>query len=135
MKKLLTLLTLIALLSACGQKKSNTNETKQLDLNLDKEKVTVLYFHSNHRCATCMAVENTTKEALAEYYQDSVPFYSIDMTSDEAKDLIAEYKIAVQTLLIVKGDVHKNLTNNAFMYARSNPDKVKKEIKTTIDSL
>ena len=135
MKKLLTILALVAVVTACGHKKNNTTQVEQTDFNLDKEQVAVLYFHSNHRCATCMAVENVTKEALSENYKDSIPFYSIDITDDKNQSIVKDYAVAGQTLLVVKNDKKINLTSNAFMYARSKPEKVKEEIKTTIDSL
>lgn len=135
MKKIAILLTILALLSACGNKKDKASSIVPLSISVDKGQTAVFYFHSNHRCATCMAVENTAKEALKETFNETVPFYSIDITTDEAKELMKEYKVSVQTLLIVKDDQRKDITSNAFMYARSNPEKVKEEIKTIIESL
>lgn len=134
MKQIITTLTLLLLLTACGNKKKN-DTTTPLDISIENGQTAVLYFHSNHRCATCMAVENTTKEAIEENYKDEVPFYSIDITTSEAKALMQQYNIAVQTLLIVKDDKRENITSHAFMYARSKPEKVKENITSILESL
>jgi hypothetical protein len=51
------------------------------------------------------------------------------------KSLIEKYKVGGQTLLIIKGDKVVNITNDAFMNARTNPDKLKAKIKLTVDSM
>lgn len=133
MKKLLSLISLVLILTACGSKGNKTTEAiaSNKSIAIDAAQTTVLYFHSNHRCATCMAVENVAKESLNE----NMPFYSIDITLDENKELVKQYGVAGQTLLIVKGEQKINVTNEAFMYARSQPEKVKAKIQSAIASL
>ncbi|WP_423130137.1 nitrophenyl compound nitroreductase subunit ArsF family protein [Gaoshiqia sp. Z1-71] len=97
--------------------------------------VKAYYFHATRRCATCQAVETVTKEALKEYYGDKVSFQSINREEDSKNPLIKKYKISGQTLLIVNGDKVENLTNDAFLNARTNPDKFKAKLKSTIDSM
>jgi len=93
------------------------------------------YFHATRRCATCQAVEKVTKEALKEHYGDQVTFLSIDREKDSENPLLEKYKVSGQTLLIVSGDQVKNLTNDAFLNARTNPDKFKAKLKSTIDAM
>jgi hypothetical protein len=93
------------------------------------------YFHATRRCATCMAVEDVTKETLKEYYADKVPFQSINREEDSKNPLLEKYQVNGQTLLIVKGDKVINLTNDAFLYARTSPDKFREKLKSTIDSM
>ncbi len=97
--------------------------------------VQVYYFHATRRCATCEAVEKVTKETLAENYGAKVPFQSINREEEKENPLVKKYEISGQTLLVVKGDQVVNLTNDAFMYARTSPDKLKAKIKETIDAL
>lgn len=101
----------------------------------DEAGVKAYYFHATRRCATCEAVESVTKEALKEYYGDKVPFQSIDREEDRKNPLIKKYKVKGQALLIVKGDEIVNLTNDAFLNARTNPDKFKAKIKSAIDPM
>ena len=97
--------------------------------------VQVYYFHATRRCATCEAVEKVTKETLTENYGAKVPFQSINREEEKENPLVKKYEISGQTLLVVKGDQVVNLTNDAFMYARTSPDKLKAKIKETIDAL
>ncbi|MFY9151658.1 MAG: nitrophenyl compound nitroreductase subunit ArsF family protein [Prolixibacteraceae bacterium] len=97
--------------------------------------VEVYYFHATNRCVTCEAVEAVTKEALKQFYGDQIVLKSINREEDKTNPLIKKHKIAGQTLLILKGDKAENLTNFAFMNARTNPDKLKKKIKETIEKM
>lgn len=97
--------------------------------------VEVYYFHATNRCVTCEAVEAVTKDALNQFYGDQIVLKSINREEDKANPLIKKHKIAGQTLLVLKGDKAVNLTNYAFMNARTNPDKLKKKIKETIEKM
>lgn len=97
--------------------------------------VEVYYFHATNRCVTCEAVEAVTKEALKQYYGDKIVLKPINRDEDKSNPLIKKHKIAGQTLLFLKGDKTVNLTNYAFMNARTNPDKLKKKIKETVDKM
>ena len=105
------------------------NQTKQAT------DVKAYYFHATHRCATCQAVEDVTKQALNEYNNNAVTFQSINREENKDNPMIKKHKVSGQTLLIIKGDKVVNLTNYAFMNARTNPDKLKVKIKSTIDSM
>lgn len=120
----------------CSYPQSDANTAKTVSLeNDDATAVQVYYFHATRRCATCQAVETVTQEALKQYYGDKIVFKSINRDEEKDNPMIAKYKVNGQTLLIVKGDKVVNLTNEAFMNARTNPDKLKAKIKSTIDSL
>lgn len=143
MKKL-TLILIIALwagvISAYAQCcNSKVAELTSTDTALAEEAneagVKAYYFHATRRCATCQAVEKVTKEALKEHYGERVTFVSIDREKDSENSLLEKYKVNGQTLLIVNGDQVKNLTNDAFLNARTNPDKFKAKLKSTIDAM
>ena len=106
---------------------ANSNQT------INTDKVNVLYFHATRRCASCEAVEKVTREALTEYYGDKVDFKSVNR--EENKELAKKYNIEWQSLIIIKGDSVINLTNDAFLNARTNPDKLKAKIKSSIDQM
>jgi len=97
--------------------------------------VEVYYFHMTRRCLTCQAVEDVTKEALKEFYGDKVPFAGYNLDEDTGKEKGESLDISGQTLVIVSGDSKINITNEGFMYARSNPDKLKQLIKEKVDAL
>lgn len=111
--------------SCCSNKSTTTN--------IDASKVSVVYFHATRRCATCEAVEKITKATLAKYFDNSVPFHSVNR--EEEKDIAQKYGVEWQTLLIMKGDQVKNITNEAFLNARTKPEKLEALIKSTIESM
>jgi hypothetical protein len=142
MKKIISILSfvfvigLLSLNAQCCNKATTDCETAKTTVqNQTKTDVQAYYFHATRRCATCQAVESVTKDALKEYYGDKVAFQSLNIEEMKDKSLIEKYKVGGQTLLIIKGDKVVNLTNDAFMNARTNPDKLKAKIKLTVDSM
>ena len=105
-----------------------------------EDRIDVYYFHNTRRCATCNAVEDVTKSTLEESYPEQmqngeITFQSLNIEEDVNEPLARELHVSGQTLLFVKNGKKKDLTNDAFMYARTNPDKLKEKILKTIDSL
>lgn len=145
MNKFLTILSLIAFFAAtsahaqcCNNAAKPCDETKAsacAQNAKDVTGVTAYYFHATRRCATCQAVEDVTKEVLKDAFDSKIPFTSIDREQDKKNALLKKYKISGQTLLIIKGDKVVNLTNEAFLYARTDPDKFKEKLKSTIESM
>lgn len=111
------------------------SEKETLVENINSDEVKAYYFHATRRCATCQAVENVSMQAIEEYYGDKVTFKSINRDEEKDNPLLKEYKVNGQTLLIVRGNEKVDLTNDAFLNARSNPDKLKSKLKSTIDSM
>lgn len=143
MKKLISTLSFILFVSAivsaqcCGNATADNSIPKSLAF-AEKQKsseVKAYYFHSTRRCVTCEAVETVAKEAIATYYGDKVSFESINSEKEKDNSLVKKYDINGTTLLIVKGDKKVDLTNIAFLNARTNPDKFKSKIKSAIDSM
>jgi hypothetical protein len=93
------------------------------------------YFHGTHRCATCRAVENVTREALKQYYGDRIALKSVNREEKQNSTLVKKYQITGQTLLLVKGNQKVDLTNVAFMNAERNPKRLKAKIKESIGQL
>ncbi|MBA7523856.1 hypothetical protein ES705_15990 [subsurface metagenome] len=98
-------------------------------------KVEVFYFHYTRRCVTCQSVQNVSKEAVAELYGDKVSFIDFNLDEEKGKQKGEQLEVSGQTLLIVSGDTKINITNEGFMNARSNPEKLKQIIKEKIDPL
>ena len=115
--------------SAQTDKNNEVTEVKQGD------KVEVFYFHSTRRCETCKAVEEVSKTSIAELYGETVTFTGYNLDEPESAKKAEELEVSGQTLLIVSGDAKINITNDGFMYARSNPEKLKQIIKEKIDPL
>lgn len=133
MKKLI-ILTLTVFLSTFWI--SNLNAQAQ---SSNSKVVTVYYFHSTNRCATCNAVENVTKTVLNEQYKDQISkgliqFKSINIDEEVNEKLVKKYKIVFSTLLIINSKGTPNdFTDIAFQYAKTNPEKYKELFKVEIN--
>lgn len=123
---------LIGLSTSCtaqGEKSNDESSVKKAD------EVAVYYFHNARRCTTCKAVEAESKKAVKELYGDQVPFKAYNLESDAGEQKAKEVEASGQSLLIVSGDKKFNITNEGFMNARNNPEKLKQVIKDKTDPL
>lgn len=143
MKQLLTILSMILLTGVlhanaqcCATPCSAEAGTKSTCAQ-DSKSTTVkaYYFHATQRCVTCLAVEDVTKKALKEMYGDKVAFESINNDKKANKSMMEKFQVSGQALIIVNGDKITDLTNEAFLNARTNPAKLKAKIKEAIDPI
>lgn len=114
---------------AGNQEKSDGTQVPQ------KEKVDVYYFHTNARCITCKTIESEAKQDVKELFGNDVSFASYNLDEKSGKEKGKELGVNAQALLIVKGDKKINITNEGFLYARTNPEKFKKVIEEKIKPL
>ncbi len=117
--------------TSCSAQTSEEKETKVSET----DKVHVYYFHSTRRCATCNAVEKVSKETVATLNGDKVSFVDYNLDEKVGKAKAKELQVSGQSLLVVSGETKINLTNEGFMNARSNPEKLKTILKEKIESL
>ncbi len=108
--------------------------------NPDDKKVEVYYFHYTRRCATCMAVESETEKALKENFQQqmndgNITFLSVNIEEESNAPLVESMKISGQTLLFISGDRQEDLTNDAFLNARTKPEKFRQQVKDTVEQM
>jgi len=106
----------------------------------NEEKIAMYYFHTSFRCTTCRTVEEQSKLAFeslypVEFKSGTASFQAVNIEEDEGQNLVEKFKITGQTLLVVKGDKTSDLTSQGFLYAKTNPDKLKEEIKDAIENL
>jgi hypothetical protein len=103
-------------------------------------KVEVYYFHFTRRCATCQAIEAEAQKSITSLYpkqlkSGKITFKSVNLDEKDNKSLAEKCKAEGQALLVISGKKRFDLTEQGFMYAKSNPDKLKQEIKKSIDSV
>jgi hypothetical protein len=139
MKRIIFLSLMISFLMSSMACEAQTKKTTKT-INNNDNKIEVFYFHYTRRCITCNAVESVTKQALAEMYpaqskNGQITFTSINL-DEKANDAIAKKcQSEGQSLLFMAKGKRIDLTDKGFMYAKSSPDKLKAEIKKTIDAL
>lgn len=129
---LLLIILVFGMYTFCsGQTQQNNSSTKTSTIS----SIEVYYFHYTRRCATCNAVENVTKDALNELYGNKVTFAGYNLDKEAGKSKGKELEVSGQSLIIVAGNSKIDITNDGFINARSNPDKLKAIIKEKIDAL
>ncbi|MBN1181352.1 MAG: hypothetical protein JXB49_03630 [Bacteroidales bacterium] len=133
MKNINILLVSILLVTTALTCRSQSNQNDATSSTEDKVKM--YYFHFSRRCATCVAVEEESQKAVNELYGDNISFASLNLEEEDGKKIGDKLGVSGQTLLIVSGDKKIDITNEGFMNARSNPDKLKQIIKEKIDPL
>jgi hypothetical protein len=143
MKKLQTLLLLAVLLPtflACSAKSAENKESSETkDASVSKQ-INVYYFHFTRRCVTCTTVESKTLEILKEVYATEmedklITFQAVNLDEPSSNELAEKLGISGQTLLLTNGKEKIDITSDGFMYAKSNPEKLKEIIKTKINEL
>jgi hypothetical protein len=128
----------IGTIITCQAQSSKTEEKGSTVI--DKDVIEVYYFHNTRRCATCQSVESVTENTLKENYAEQmnegkITFQSLNLEDDANEVLARELDVSGQTLLFVKNGKKKDLTNDAFMYARTKPEKFQEKIIMTIDNM
>lgn len=121
---------------SCNAQGTKKQETKAVTTG----KVEVYYFHFTRRCMTCNAVEAETKKAVEAMYpklikSGKISFSAINLDDASSKAAAEKCGAEGQSLLVIGGGKRIDLTSEGFMYAISNPEKLKAELKKAIDPL
>ena len=141
MKKITSIVSLfifILISSSCGEVSGKT-ESASVSVSAKDKKVDVYYFHYTRRCVTCVAVENETKKAIDQLYAEKmktgeVVFHEINLDLEEGKKIAQELKRNGQGLIVVCDKSIVDLTQQGFMFAMRDPDKLKEALKQAVDN-
>lgn len=103
-------------------------------------KVEVYYFHYTRRCVTCQSVENQSQKIVQELYakqvkEGTVKFIGVNLDEKGSEAIAKKVKAEGQALLVIGNGKRIDLTDKGFMYAYSQPEKLKEELKKAIDPL
>lgn len=131
MKTFRFILFFVLFMPVIGLSQTGKNELKTGSSN----QVEAYYFHNTSRCITCKTVEAEAKADLQSLYGNQVTFMALNLEDEATKPIAKNLEVSGQTLLLVKGDQKINITNEGFLYARTNPVKFKKIIKEKVDKL
>jgi hypothetical protein len=118
----------------------NAQSNKKASITSSSNKIEAFYFHFNARCMTCRTVEAQAKADIEGLYPDlvksgKVSFKAVNLDEAKGKAIGDNLGVNGQTLLLVKGGQKINITNEGFMYAVSQPEKLKAVIKEKVDGL
>ena len=126
----IALLFMSIVLSACAQ----TDSPKTVS-TAESDGIEVLYFHGKQRCATCIAIERQTKQAVEELSDNRLTMRTIDISKKENESIVEKYEVAWSSLIVVKDGNVLNLTDLGFSLARNNPDGFREKFKSEIKQL
>ena len=140
MKKLISLSVVLFLVVSFFSVSSIATNNKTQPVVSKAAKVEVYYFHFTRRCVTCQAVETESQAAIAALYpaqakKGVITFKSVNLDEKTSEALAKKCKAEGQALLVISGGKRFDLTEQGFMYAKSSPDKLKAELKKTIDAM
>lgn len=153
MKRILFLMSVCLMAASCSLNSNSKNEAgiqSQQEASSSnqhattQDRVEVLYFHGKQRCATCMAIESNTREAMEANFSEqmkkgNVVFRSIDISKKENEKIAEKYQVTWSSLFIVKykdgQESYENMTKFAFENARKSPDTFKSEIVKTVQNM
>jgi hypothetical protein len=132
MKKAFNLLILIGFLNISTTIAQNVTQ-----------KLEVIYFHSTRRCPTCLAIEENAKKTLDTYFKDlmkngTIRWNVINVDEEKNSAIAEKYEATGSALFLTKisggKEIRTDLTEFAFSYARSNPDKFIGGLKDKINA-
>lgn len=140
MKKRMSLSVLLLLVVSAFTVSATKVEKKTQAMISKTAKVEVYYFHFTRRCVTCQAVEAESKSSIEALYPAQarsglITFKSINLDEENSGIIAKKCKADGQSLLIISGNKRIDLTEQGFMYAKSQPEKLKSVLKKTIDPL
>ena len=136
MKRLFAIGIVLLSLMGCGSRNAQKSTESTSEINSDAA-VEVFIIHAAQRCATCKAIDAVVAEVLENDFSDDVKdgkivLRDVDGSKPENMPLVEKYEVYSTSLLMDAGGTVTNLTNDAFQYARSNPDKLKEILRANI---
>lgn len=148
MKKInfgLGILLIISLLINCSNSNKNESDNQETrdsvsvkvsdnESNVKVEKASLVYFHYTKRCATCNAIGVVSREVVADYGAKAT-YTEYNLDEAEGDEMGKKMRADGQTLLLVYGDKVINLTEDAFMNAKSDPDMFKRILREKLDAV
>jgi hypothetical protein len=103
---------------------SGDNSTKE-SISDNTSDTKVIYFHFSRRCITC----------VQDLGDEKTNFLSLNLEKKGIAEIAKKYGVGGQALIVVKNGKIVNLTNYAFMNAKTKPEKLKEKIINTIKTL
>jgi hypothetical protein len=141
-----TLIVVLLLLGSCSQPASSgKNENPLISTiaeNLDDYSVRVLNFHATNRCPLCLSIEKQVKETIMVEYRDQVEsgrlkLFVLNVQQPENRKTAEEYFAFGSALFVSSGSGENNhssdITNEAFLYAETNPERFLETLRSTIN--
>ena len=134
MKKWYLLASIALLLLACG------SNSQTIDTHATNDgKLHIYYFHTAKRCPTCLAIEQATEQVLQTHYVqhlgDKIVYQSINLSDPQNAALAHTYQVSWSSLILHRDTLRIDLTQEAFAYARTEPERFQQLLNEHIQQL
>jgi hypothetical protein len=105
-------------------------------------KLQIVYFHAEHRCPTCISIEENTKKTLNTYFaaqikDGTIKLQVLDVSDEKNEKLVVKYEADGSGLYLTRIDGKKetttDFTNFAFSYSRNQAEKFISGLKAEIE--
>lgn len=105
-------------------------------------KLKIVYFHSEHRCPTCISIEENTRKVLNTYFakelkEGTITFVSLNVEERKNTKMVEKYEAEGSSLFLTRVDGQKENTNDftnfAFSYSRNQSEKFMTGLKAEIE--
>jgi hypothetical protein len=105
-------------------------------------KLQIIYFHAEHRCPTCLSIEENAKKTLNTYFaaqmkDGTIKFQVIDVSDEKNSKIAEKYEATGSKLFLTKVEGKKetntDFTNFAFSYSRNQAEKFIAGLKAEIE--
>ena len=105
-------------------------------------KLQIIYFHSEHRCPTCISIEDNTKKALNTYFAEqlkngTITLQVLSLEDKKNQKLVEKYEADGSKLLLTymvgKKETTSDFTNFAFSYSHIQAEKFIAGLKAEIE--
>lgn len=134
---------LLYLLTSCG-KGSDRASLEISGERPEKDHVEVLYFHGKKRCATCKAIENTSKEVVDSMFADEISdgkiiYRIVDISTPDGEAIADKYEVTWSSLYVNcwkdGKEIRSDMTEFGFANALNHPEVFKKGIEDKITQM
>lgn len=132
------LFLLLAVFTSCNSQTSQSaQDATEMSEQDENNTVTVYYFHGDRRCATCKAVGNVSKQAVAEAFAENSNVVFKDLNIDIAKnnELKDKFELSGSGLFVFDGKEKEDLTVFAFQKAVDSPEELTEKIVMTVKDM
>lgn len=72
--------------------------------SLEKSRIIAYYFHTTHRCPTCLKIENLSRKTIEKYFskelkENIIVFFPINIETPENRHYVEDYQLYTKSLV------------------------------------
>lgn len=117
-------------LVSCQPKEVDANLKNNTELSQEMSEISLIYFHGDRRCPTCIAVGEVAEKTYFDNFSDNekIQFLEINIDLQENEAIAEKYEIAGSSLILDIQGKAEDITSFAFQNAKSNPEFLENKI-------